>query len=330
MSSTIKQYKLVPAKIYDNLMGQQNKDINIINDELDNKNSDCTPITSNIDIRSINDIQEKALSQKQSLSQMVNRSKHRINSNPADQPDKKIMGINNSDDANPANHILRNADGNVLSWTHNTATQLPKYSQQSKIEDTHDQYNYILNANNIPQNIKMKLMEYMYNKYKMSKQPNHLHDMNESIISSDDECNRSISNINENDQKAAITDVISATPPGMLNITNKLATQLMRQKKYIQWSADGEILYPVEFYKSKIITIDKLIRILIYPDVGGQNELRAVQTLIKPFYKSIKSYVKNKNIQSAMALLDYHKGSTSGRKSVRHAHLKKSYVPFKI
>ena len=327
MTSIIKQYKLVPTKIYESLVNNQN---NEIKKDLHNSTNNTNSTSTSNSNRSIKDIQENTLSQKQFLAPMVKRNKLESNTDINEQNSKENDSHIKTDDLTNSNGVLRVADGNNLTWIHSNPTQLPQFSNQNKIESLHDQYNYILNANNIPQNIKLKLMDYIYNKYKRSKVAKNNDDINDEIISSDDEFNRSISNIEDTDQKAAISDVIANTPSNMLNIVNKVATQLLRQKKYIKWSAEGKILYPVEFFNSKIINIDKLIRLLTYNDAGSQNELRAAQTIIKPFYKTIKTLVRNKKIQSAMTLLDYHKGSTSGRKSHRYSHLRKnSYIALK-
>ena len=189
--------------------------------------------------------------------------------------------------------------GQGVVWTNQNENILPQFSKQAKLESSFDQYKSILEAK-IPDDLKIKLLNYYRMKYDNTKRPktHEEHDDNETIQTS-----------NDFDMKHAISNILSETPLNMRPKINKLATVLLNKPKYLEWDVDMKIIKPQNVDHS-IMDIRNLLNILIYANRGSQNEITQILPIIKPFYKDILRFIRNKKILKKIELWDIYKKPT--------------------
>ena len=264
--TTFKVYKLVPDKVYRDLVHDGNEKIfshhHHQNDEED---------------RSIKSIQENN-----------------------EMEFKKISNENETNTANlyeaPSSH-LQSGDGLIPPlWVFNDRNTLPQYSTPNKLVDTFSKYKKILDMD-LPEKLKIQLAQYYKDKYNHARfNENEFNNGINSDDENDDDDDNDDAKIYLNPQKRALEEAISkirknSKPKGIL--AARIGKIMIESPKFIKWEGTGDISHPK--YANNL-NLFNLLSCLVYAKKGSTQELRDIFNLIRPFYKKIKDHIINKSI----------------------------------
>ena len=310
MSAHVNAHKLIPIKNFEDLVAAAKigDNVNHIHETVDGStsgdptasvNSGHKSGSASSSGRSINSIQEQNASDITTLP--------RPPPPPTESVDLKTgFGGHGSD--------------NNLMWIHNDAHKLPQFSVQSKIADSYRAYNDILKSK-VPDDLKIKLMQFYGDRYNNTRKAPYGgifagHD------SDDSESGDTITTVaptqqrrQQGDALTAVSEVIKKTSSKAMKVSVKnLANELIKHDIFFQWDVNGNITFP-KSVNTNIINLHKLIRILIYVRSGTMPEHYEISNIIRPFYKKIKPFVRNKSILSKIEEWDRYKGSSA---STRH------------
>ena len=79
----------------------------------------------------------------------------------------------------------------------------------------------------------------------------------------------------------------------------KMALSIVRifrnNANLIKWNSEGDFVLP-NYVDNLSINLNSLLRILVYANVGSDQEIESAIEIINPFYKSIKDFIVNKKI----------------------------------
>ena len=169
-------------------------------------------------------------------------------------------------------------------WVYEDQSILPDYSQGKKLTETFESYKNMLDDNTLPENIKIHLLQFLKDKYNKTRAPYGAFEPNE------DE------DPNGEDGSDKILHTIMY-PMGVEK--RKLALSIVRifrnNANLIKWNSKGDFVLP-NYVDNLSINLNSLLRILVYANVGSDQEIESAIEIINPFYKSIKDYIVNKKI----------------------------------
>ena len=284
MASSPKPYKLVPLKIYQDLV--TSKDSTSTNNT--NSSNSTTP-------RTIGDIQENT------LKEMIKNNQGNKNSNDlALPPLEKQMDMNLGSGPTPKN----------LVWTHQDQYQLPQFSSQSKIENAFDKYKSILNSDELSETMKLKLMEVFKNKYDKTRQ-----DSSRTLYSGDEDDDEDPYGHYSGPQ-LAVALLLSKTGLSKMSLVKKMTDELQQHKKHFNWDFNGTITHPPKYRRSPHINLSKMVNVLtVKNNKPTPTELAIITNIVRPFYQKIRAHVKNKDILKQFNLWDiYNRQASSSRR----------------
>ena len=189
--------------------------------------------------------------------------------------------------------------GPNLYWTLNDETKLPQYSVQTKIDNSFNEYEQILNSN-IPEHLKITLMQYYRQKYNNSK----LTSLNEDM--------KDVDIADEIEKVGMETTILKFPTQGKRTLARNILIKLSQMKDFITWDKLGDITNPA-IHLDSIKNLKDFISILIFAKHGTSDEIMNVYQIIEPFYSEIASYIVNTRIKKLYT--KNNKGSGSMKKS---------------
>ena len=301
MSADIKPYKLVPLKLFRDLTDGTAKASNNSN-YINSSNTD-----NNDNSRTIGDIQERA------IGNIVNTTSDDLQIPSIDQqmewPTRKGRG----------------GGGDSLMWLHDDKYKLPQFSSQRKIEDNYEQYKNILNAKDIPDDLKIKLMNVYKNRYDSSRHPPSDNDGDDD--DDDDDDNGALDDGDHNNsQKIGAALAIAKTAAGRMSLAKKLVEEMMRHPQYISWNRRGLITLPIKYKHSRHMNLYEMLNILTgKKSTVNQTQLKIIIHIIRPFYRHIKPHVKNETIIKQFDEWDHSNKTTASDRFTKRKSTPKSF-----
>ena len=255
----LKKFKLVPIKIYENMVSG--------NQQMDNCKIDkSTPVDGDdtCNKRNIREIQESNINSK---SNMVT----------SDKEFKK-----NVTEGGGREHPIFLPDSNTL----------PQFSKAANIQRSFNNITDILNSDDMTDDLKLKLYNILKSKYDLTRE-----DDNET----DDEMDHYDHDkpLIDKRNNFVLQRILTKIPKGVkydsaINIGDVIVTK----NKYISWNRNGKITTPDT--DENELDLEEFLKILVYSNKGTNAQIRLVVNIIKPFYKSIERYVKNKQIKRSI------------------------------
>lgn len=284
MDSQIVPYKLIPLKIFQDLQ-------NSVKGEITNTSNNISQTTNNKNnsSRTIKEIQEHA------ISQMIKNS----------DGDKEKNNVNleiPSVQQQLADNIKTYADGiskKEVMWVHQDDETLPQFSKQSKIENSLENYLKILNSKDISDDLKVKLATIYKQKYDRSRH----HDLyKDSEYDADDEDDSDViignsQNTHYTGQEVAIALALAKSTVTKMPLLKKLADELMKHTKYINWNHKGVLTHPQRYRYTPHLNLTTMLDIMINKrNKATPTEMGIILNIIRPFYREIKPHLKNEKI----------------------------------
>ena len=284
MSTHFKQYKLVPLNQYEDLVANSKlKQVEVAGSTKTDEGS----VETDNKIRSISGIQEKA--------SMMESNDHDV-----------TKGFGRGGGGKPDN----------LMWLFDDDSKLPQFSRQSRLADSFEQYKNVLHATNIPDHVKIKLMQLYKDRYDSYRNDKMVDDDD---YDSDTYVDDGLANATQRDglaRKKAISDILFATPDLRVRKVKVLGNALLDNTDYINWNSKGDFTYPAKYKHSKHLNLFKLLTIATSKASGTPTEMNIILDIIRPFYQNIKGLVKNDEILKHMAEWDK-RAMKRSRKSTR-------------
>ena len=206
-----------------------------------------------------------------------------------------------------------------LTWLYDNKNTLPKYSQQRKIEGNYDNYSEILYSKNIPDKLKLQILNYFRQKYDSSRNDREFFDdgsaSDDSMSLYSHRTNSQSKQHYDYDAKIAIEHILSNVNSAKKTDIKDLSEKLLLLKDYIKWDKKGNLIKPV-ITGGHIKNLEQLVNILVYSKRGTKKEVMETLQIIKPFYKKIYKFIVNKKLQSHIETWNlYNKTSGPERKS---------------
>ena len=261
--STFKVYKLVPDKVYRDLVHDGNSKIPLNHHQKNEKE------------RSVKSIQENN--------------------------EMEFNKISNENESNTANLYeapshLQSGDGlKPPLWVFNDRNTLPQFSVGNKLVDSFSKYKKILDMD-LPEKLKIQLAQYYKEKYNHArfKGNEFNNDDGDSDDDGDDDDDDDVGYLNP--ETRALEQVISkirknSKPKAIL--AARIGKIMLKSPKHIKWEGSGEISFPKYINNLNLL---KLLSCLVYARKGSVQELQDIFNLIRPFYKKIKDHIINKSL----------------------------------
>ena len=301
MDVQITPYKLIPVKVFEDLMAKNNDDSN--NKYNNNNNNNNNNINNNMtNKRSIKEIQDLA------ISKIMDENTNSL----------EIPSVEQQLKENVKTYGEGAKTKNNLAWLYQDDTKLPQFSTQSKIESSLDDYLNILNSKDIPNDMKVKLATFYKQKYDRSRKPDVFKD--DDYYDDEDENFDDINIGNTalatySGPELAVAIILSKTNVTKIPLIKKLSTELMKHTKYINWNYKGIITHPEQYRNTQHINLGRMLNIMVSKtEKATPTEFAIITNIIRPFYLDIKSHIKNSEIQKHFKDLDIYQGLTaSGR-----------------
>ena len=260
--STFKVYKLVPDKIYRDLVRDGNSKIPSHHHQKIEKE------------RSVKSIQENN--------------------------EMEFNKISNENESNTANLYeapshLQSGDGVIPPlWVFNDRNTLPQFSAPNKLVDSFSKYKKILDMD-LPEKLKIQLAQYYNDKYNQARFKGNK--LNNDDGDSDDDDGDDVDDVSYlNPETRALDQAISkirknSKPKAIL--AGRIGKIMLKSPKHIKWEGSGEISHPKYINNLNLL---KLLSCLVYARKGSVQELQDIFNLIRPFYKKIKDHIINKSV----------------------------------
>ena len=174
--------------------------------------------------------------------------------------------------------------------------ELPQYSRGFKLKTSFDKIDSILEDENIPEDLKIKLYHLFKQKY----------DLTRNINSDDDGTYDS-----DNDQqkhkfsKSGEVSILNKIVSGYLPSTKSVDAQFLADilvKSNIRWDNYGAIIYP-KFNDLGSFDLSKLFKVLLYVNYPIPSHIDITARLIKPFADKLlkKNLIKNREVLNRIA-----------------------------
>ena len=302
MDTQITSYKLVPLKIFDDLRNACSSS--------SSSSSNNNTITSssiqqqNTPKRSVKDIQDEI------VTQMIEND-DRKKSDTLETP---------SIEQQLAENVKTYGGKDKITWLYGDETKLPQFSAQSKIGTSLDKYLDILNSKNIPENIKLQLATLYKTKYDRTRRPEMYRDDDYDLSdeNQDDIILGNTQYAHYSGPQLAIALILNNATLGKMPFIRKLATELMKYPRYINWNYKGILTHPTKYRFTPHIDIARFIDIMITKsEKPTDTEKGIILNIVRPFYQNIKSHVKNTEILQSFQQWDIYQGQSSSTRPTR-------------
>ena len=184
-----------------------------------------------------------------------------------------------------------------VSWLHTDPTSLPRFSQQTRLQQSFKNYSDLLESKDIPLHLKIPLLEYYNQRYVNSKNEK----QGPSEVSSGEE--------SDNDNTAThykfqSEQGVSSTLPQIKQAkriyAQQILTQLSKYHKHIRWDSQGEITKPVLGKNNSVNDLKSLLEIIIYRNKGNLSHFGEVSKILLPIFSKVREFIQNKKLLTYM------------------------------
>ena len=165
-------------------------------------------------------------------------------------------------------------------WVYEDQSILPDYSQGKKLTESFESYKNMLDDNTLPENIKIHLLQFLKDKYNKTREPYGAFEGDED----EDEPSDKI-----------IHTIMYPMGPEKRKMVLSIVRIFRNNANLIKWNSEGDFVLP-NYVDNLSINLNSLLRILVYANVGSNQEIESAIEIIKPFYKSIKNFIVNKKL----------------------------------
>lgn len=214
-----------------------------------------------------------------------------------------ISKYNDNEETKTGDGLFKEKGANLY-WSLNDDTKLPQYSVQAKIDNSFNEYEQILNSN-IPEHLKIMLMQYYRQKYNNSKQTS----LNENM--------KDIDVPDETEKIGMETAILKFPTQGKRILARNILIKLSQLKDFISWDKLGDITTP-PIHLDSIKNLKDFISVLIFAKQGTSEEVMNVYQIIEPFYSEIASYIVNTRIKKLYNKNNKGAGSVKGTGNVKY------------
>ena len=269
--SAIKVYKLVPQKQFDQLLQKHNKNI------FEGDNQPVQP-------------QQKQLEESQRSVKSI-QNENEMDYNDLSRQNNNLTELYSV----PGTEMIKQGEGTTPLWIYDEQHTLPQYSKANKMVNSFSKYKNILKAD-MPENLKLTLKQYYNDKYNRSRESNN--DLN--TFDSDEE------NIQTTPQQAMNNYVDMQIGNSKKKLAAKVGEIMLNYPNHIRWDQTGRLTHP-KFINTNVINLHILMSILIYVVREKEEQLQEVYNIIKPFYKKLLPFIKNKKVKQKIDLWEANK-----------------------
>ena len=113
----------------------------------------------------------------------------------------------------------------------------------------------------------------------------------------------------------AVAIVLSKTTITKIPLVKKLAWELMKHTKYINWNYKGILTHPSKFKGTRHINLARMLDIMITKtEKATPTEMGIILNVIKPIYPYLKPHVRNINIRKQFDQWDVAPAAVRNRK----------------
>jgi len=184
-----------------------------------------------------------------------------------------------------------------VSWLHTDPTSLPRFSQQTRLQQSFKNYSDLLESKDIPLHLKIPLLEYYNQRYVNSKNEK----QGPSEVSSGEE--------SDNDNTAThykfqSEQGVSSTLPQIKQAkriyAQQILTQLSKYHNHIRWDSQGEITKPVLGKNNSVNDLKSLLEIIIYRNKGNLSHFGEVSKILLPIFSKVREFIQNKKLLTYM------------------------------
>ena len=188
-----------------------------------------------------------------------------------------------------------------VSWLHTDPSSLPRFSQQTRLQQSFKNYSDLLESKDIPLHLKIPLLEYYNQRYVNSK--NEKQGPEESS-SGDEESDRDNDNTTATHYKFQSEQGVSSTlpqiKPAKRIYAQQILTQLSKYHKHVRWDSQGEITKPVLGKNNSVNDLKSLLEIIIYRNRGNLSHFGEVSKILTPIFTKVRGFIQNKKLLTYM------------------------------
>ena len=174
----------------------------------------------------------------------------------------------------PQISVGEGGDGASPMWVYEDQSILPNYSQGKKVTESLESYKNILDNNDVPEHVKIQLLQFFRDRYDKARVP---HDDSPQL--------------EEGDPNAIIHSILDSMGGDKRNRAQHIIT-ILNNNNLVKWNSMGDFILP----RYATINLRSLLRTLVYANVGSEREIQATVEIIKPFYKYIKQHIVNRAV----------------------------------